>query len=483
MARGHARAAGTDARVIEIDTDRVLARKQRHFAVIDVGSNSIRLVVYDDLSRAPFPRFNEKSFVALGAGLDASGRLSGKAIDMAVRAVRRFESIARAMQVETVHVLATEATRRATNGADLVAAIREATGLEPRVLSGPEEATYAALGVISGFFQPKGLAGDMGGGSLEVAEVVGDRVGERMVSMPLGALPVRAMLAEGVDTAKKQIDALLDARLPPLADRPGLLRDRRWLAGAGARAHRADRRADQRGARPRRRGRRGAGARQEDLADDAGGGGGAARRAEPARRHAAGRGRGATPGAEDAAAGAGGVLAARAPGGVALRPARRRGALSRPAARGGDGDRAAERPGAGVQRGAGALDRRPVPGRDAGRPAAAARRLRADRHRLARPREGARDRELPPAAAVPVHRHLAPRAGVSRGGDPRPLRRQRRRRGPERGPGPARPERAAARGDPRAGAAARAPLLGQRAGAARAGAASASTSTRCGSRC
>ena len=78
MARGRARAAGTDARVIEIDTGRVLARKQRHFAVIDVGSNSIRLVVYDDLSRAPFPRFNEKSFVALGAGLDASGRLSGR---------------------------------------------------------------------------------------------------------------------------------------------------------------------------------------------------------------------------------------------------------------------------------------------------------------------------------------------------------------------------------------------------------------------
>ena len=59
-----------------------------------------------------------------------------------------------------------------------------------RVLTGVEEATYAALGVISGFFQPKGLTGDMGGGSLEVAEVLGDRVGERTASMPLGALPV-----------------------------------------------------------------------------------------------------------------------------------------------------------------------------------------------------------------------------------------------------------------------------------------------------
>jgi len=220
MAKGQIRERVTEPRTIEIDTSRVLAREQRHFAVVDIGSNSIRLVVYDDLSRAPFPRFNEKSFVALGAGLDASGRLAEAAIAMAVRAVRRFDAIARAMQVETVHVLATEATRRATNGADLVAAIRAATGLETRVLSGREEATYAALGVISGFFQPKGLAGDMGGGSLEVAEVVGDRVGERMVSMPLGALPVRAMLAEGPDAAKKGIDAVLDELLPPLLTDP-----------------------------------------------------------------------------------------------------------------------------------------------------------------------------------------------------------------------------------------------------------------------
>ena len=220
MARSDARQRQTETRIIEIDTPRVLARQEHHFAVIDIGSNSIRLVVYDDLSRAPFPRFNEKSFCALGAGIDASGRLTASAIAMAVRAVRRFDSIARAMRVETVHVLATEATRRASNGAELVAAIREATGLETRVLSGREEATYAALGVISGFFQPKGLAGDMGGGSLEVAEVLGDRVGDRMVSMPLGALPVKAMLADGVDAAKKGIDAVLDADLPPLLTDP-----------------------------------------------------------------------------------------------------------------------------------------------------------------------------------------------------------------------------------------------------------------------
>jgi exopolyphosphatase/guanosine-5'-triphosphate,3'-diphosphate pyrophosphatase len=206
--------------VIEIDTERVLSRVQRHFAVIDIGSNSIRLVVYDDLSRAPFPRFNEKSFCALGAGLAETGRLAEDAMDLAVSAITRFAAIARAMRVETVHVLATEATRRAANGGELVARIREATGLEVRVLAGDEEATFASLGVISGFFQPKGLAGDMGGGSLEVAEVLGDRVGERKVSMPIGALPVTSMLAEGVDAAKKRIDEILDASLPPLLTDP-----------------------------------------------------------------------------------------------------------------------------------------------------------------------------------------------------------------------------------------------------------------------
>ncbi len=207
-------------RVIEIDTERVLGRVQQHFAVIDIGSNSIRLVVYDDLSRSPFPRFNEKSFCALGAGIDDDGVLSAEAIERAVHAIRRFDAIAKAMQVQSVHVIATEATRRAVNGADLVDAIRASTGLETRVLSGMEEATYAAFGVISGFFQPKGLSGDMGGGSLEVAEVLGDHVGERMVSMPLGALPVMKMMRDGSGAAKKAIDAILQESLPPLLTEP-----------------------------------------------------------------------------------------------------------------------------------------------------------------------------------------------------------------------------------------------------------------------
>jgi len=76
----------TDPRQIEIDTDRVLSHKLVHYGVIDLGSNSIRLVIYDDCGRAPFPRFNEKSFVALGEDLRTHGRFSGAGIDAAVSA-------------------------------------------------------------------------------------------------------------------------------------------------------------------------------------------------------------------------------------------------------------------------------------------------------------------------------------------------------------------------------------------------------------
>lgn len=205
---------------MSMDTTRILERKQTHYGVIDIGSNSIRLVVYDDLSRAPFPRFNEKSMVALGSGLDADGRFTDDTIARALHAIHRLSAIANAMEVERIDVLATEATRRAKNGSVLIDAIRQNTGLEPRVLSGEEEAFYSAHGVISGFHKPMGMFGDIGGGSLEVAEVLGDSVGERMTSMPLGALPVTAKLEEGYSVAKKWVDDILAESLPPMLTNP-----------------------------------------------------------------------------------------------------------------------------------------------------------------------------------------------------------------------------------------------------------------------
>ncbi len=220
MSEGNNNHDDTDPRRIEIETLRVLGRKQSHYGVIDIGSNSIRLVVYDGLSRAPFPRFNEKSMVALGAGIGADGRFSKKVISNALNAVIRMDAIARSMQVERVDVLATEATRRARNGRDLIAAIRKNTGLKPRILTGEEEAKFTTFGVISGFFQPKGMVGDIGGGSLEVAEVLVDRVGDRMTSMPLGAFPVVEKMKDGYGAAKDWIDGILEESLPPMLTDP-----------------------------------------------------------------------------------------------------------------------------------------------------------------------------------------------------------------------------------------------------------------------
>ena len=213
-------APSTNPGSIELETQRVLDQSLDHYAVIDIGSNSIRLVVYDALTRAPFPRFNEKAMVALGAGIDADGCFSEEVMRRALHAIRRLSAISNAMQVGRMDVLATEATRRAKNAQQLIAAIHKETGLETRILTGEEEALYAAHGIVAGFFKPKGMVGDMGGGSLEVAEVITDALGERLTSMPLGALPVTERLTKDYTKAKKWIDNILSNSLPPLLTNP-----------------------------------------------------------------------------------------------------------------------------------------------------------------------------------------------------------------------------------------------------------------------
>ena len=175
-----------------------------HYAIVDIGSNSVRMVVYDQLGRAPLPRFIEKSLCRLGDGLAETGAISADGFRRTVEALRRFRAIADAMGVARIDVTATEAIRRASNGPELALEIKDATGLAVRILQGMEEARYSALGIISGFFRPVGLVGDMGGGSLEIAEALDDHVGEHWTSLPLGALPVEALLKRGVSEAKRR---------------------------------------------------------------------------------------------------------------------------------------------------------------------------------------------------------------------------------------------------------------------------------------
>ena len=202
-----------------------------HYAVIDIGSNSVRLVVYDRLGRAPLPRFNEKSLCGLGEGLAESGELSEEAVGKTLHALHRYTAVAEAMDVSRIDMIATEAVRRASNGPSLVRAIEKQTSLKLHVLSGEEEAGFAALGVISGFHRPEGLVGDLGGGSLDLAQVDGDQVGDRRISLPVGALPIKLAMEADPAAAKQHIDDLLAAELDPLLKVPTF-----YAVGGGWRA-------------------------------------------------------------------------------------------------------------------------------------------------------------------------------------------------------------------------------------------------------
>ncbi|MGH6960413.1 MAG: Ppx/GppA family phosphatase, partial [Dongiaceae bacterium] len=146
-------------------------------AVVDIGSNSIRLVVFTGPTRAPMPLFNEKVLCGLGRGLDASGKLNEAGVKLALENLARFVRLAEAMEVCQIDLLATAAVRDAKNCADFVAEAERRCGVAVRVISGEEEARLSALGVLSGIPGADGLMGDLGGGSVEIVALHKGEIG------------------------------------------------------------------------------------------------------------------------------------------------------------------------------------------------------------------------------------------------------------------------------------------------------------------
>lgn len=140
-------------------------------AVLDIGSNSVRLVVYERHARALTPLYNEKASCALGRGIAQTGRLADANIAKALDAMKRFAMVARLMRVGKIYVLATSAVRDASNSAEFVAAVETIMQTQVRVLSGEQEAHFAALGVVAGIPGFSGVVGDLGGGSLEFSAI------------------------------------------------------------------------------------------------------------------------------------------------------------------------------------------------------------------------------------------------------------------------------------------------------------------------
>jgi exopolyphosphatase/guanosine-5'-triphosphate,3'-diphosphate pyrophosphatase len=141
--------------------------------VVDLGSNSIRLVVYEGHTRNPMPIFNEKAVLRLGRGMQDTGRLNEEGMRQALTVMHRYHAVARAMGAQPFEVLATAAVRDAENGPAFVATLRERMpGVPIHILSGLEEAAYAAEGMLCGIPSADGVLADIGGGSLEVVRLV-----------------------------------------------------------------------------------------------------------------------------------------------------------------------------------------------------------------------------------------------------------------------------------------------------------------------
>jgi exopolyphosphatase/guanosine-5'-triphosphate,3'-diphosphate pyrophosphatase len=162
---------------------------------VDVGSNSIRLVVFDRPSRAPLPVFNEKVLCGLARGMAKTGRLNPDGVAMALQNIARFIKLGAAMGAR-LDGFATAAVRDAEDGADFVAELHRRFGLKLNVLEGVEEARLSALGVIADMPDADGVMGDLGGGSLELVSVADATPGASM-TLPIG--PLNLQEASGDD--------------------------------------------------------------------------------------------------------------------------------------------------------------------------------------------------------------------------------------------------------------------------------------------
>jgi exopolyphosphatase / guanosine-5'-triphosphate,3'-diphosphate pyrophosphatase len=189
-------------------------RALRETAVIDVGSNSVRLVIYRLQGRAIWTIYNEKVLAGLGRDLSETGRLAPQGVEQALEALRRFSALLDAMPGVQIFTAATAAVREAADGPAFLSRVEQEVGLRLRVISGPEEARYAALGVTAGQPDAQGIVGDLGGASLELTRLGGPQ--KDAISLPLGPFSV-AGAASKFDPDR--LKGLIGKALAPYAKR------------------------------------------------------------------------------------------------------------------------------------------------------------------------------------------------------------------------------------------------------------------------
>lgn len=173
-------------------------------AIIDIGSNTVRMVVYGGTMRAPIVLLNEKVAARLGREITETGRMPEDAVDLAMRGLRRFVLLLEDLGVSEVQTVATAASRDAINGPEFIAAVED-LGLAPRVISGEEEARLSAHAVLGAFPGAKGVVADLGGGSLELVNIAEEDTGPP-VSLPLGTLRLAEFRAKARSTMRERLE-------------------------------------------------------------------------------------------------------------------------------------------------------------------------------------------------------------------------------------------------------------------------------------
>ncbi|MEM9551697.1 MAG: Ppx/GppA family phosphatase [Pseudomonadota bacterium] len=205
------------------------ARALSRVGVVDVGSNSVRLVVFDGAARSPAYFFNEKIMCGLGAGLSETGRLNLEGRARAMKALARFQALAQGMDMGPLTAVATAAVRDASDGPEFCKEVLAETGLQIHIIDGEEEARLSAQGVLLGWPGSYGLVCDIGGSSMELAEISGGIVGRRVTSS-LGPLKLQTL------GGRKARAAHIKAVMEDLRDVMGAQRDRLFLVGGSWRA-------------------------------------------------------------------------------------------------------------------------------------------------------------------------------------------------------------------------------------------------------
>lgn len=177
-------------------------------AVVDIGSNSVRLVVYNRAARALIPLFNEKIFCGIGRRIASTGRLDIDGVQKAIEALSRFRELIASTRAVQVEAVATAAVRDAENGAEFVAHAEDVLKAPIRILSGEEEGKLSAIGVLSGIPEAAGIVGDLGGGSLELVKIQRGEAGEA-ITLPLGPLRLMDMNLSSLKAMRAHVDEAL----------------------------------------------------------------------------------------------------------------------------------------------------------------------------------------------------------------------------------------------------------------------------------